>query len=129
MKKLRVTVEGKVYEVLVEILDGGATASPTSTGVPTPTVSSSAVVSAATPTPARNPVSAGAGDVASPLAGKIVSIDVKTGDAVTEGAQLATIEAMKMNTYVFAPKAGRIGGILVKPGDGIEEGGLILRMA
>lgn len=130
MKKLRVTVEGKVYEVLVEILDEGAVASPAPVAAKTSAVSSSFVAAApAASTPARSPASAGSGEVVSPLSGKIVSIDVKTGDAVTEGAQLATIEAMKMNTYVFAPKAGRIGSILVNSGDGIDEGAVILRLA
>ena len=130
MKKLRVTVEGKVYEVLVEILDEGATAPATPVAATNSAVSSSPVAAApAAPTPTRSPASAGSGEVVSPLSGKIVSIDVKAGDAVTEGAQLATIEAMKMNTYVFAPKAGRIGSILVNSGDGVEEGAVILRLA
>ena len=47
---------------------------------------------------------------------------------VAEGAQVATVEAMKMNTYIFAPKAGTIAAILVNPGDGVEEGTVMMRM-
>lgn len=128
MKKLRVTVDGKVYEVLVEMLDEGAPSSPSPN--PIPAGRPPAVVAAHTATAAPAPVAAssGAGSVASPLAGKVVSIDVKAGQTVEEGAQLVTIEAMKMNTYVFAPKAGRVDAILVNAGDGVEEGTPLLRI-
>ncbi len=132
MKKLRVTVEGKVYEVLVEMLDEADKSAPSpapAANRPVASASVSAPAPAAPAAPARAAASGGAGDVPSPLSGKIVSIDVKVGQSVAEGAQLATIEAMKMNTYIFAPKAGRIDAILVNPGDGVEEGTALLRIA
>ncbi len=128
MKKLRVTVEGKAYEVLVEILDdaqgaGHVAAAPTSAPV------SSASVTAPAAMPKAKPAVAGSGDVTSPLAGKIVSVDVKEGQTVTEGQQVATIEAMKMNTYLYASKAGVVASIAVKAGDSIEEGGILLKIS
>lgn len=133
MKKLRVTVEGKVYEVLVEVLDEGAPAShPPAVQAPLAATNNvtatSPIAPAPVPSATKSPVGGGDGDVPSPLAGKIVSIDVKTGDTVAEGAQLATIEAMKMNTYIFAPKAGRIDAVFVSGGDGVEEGTVLLRI-
>jgi biotin carboxyl carrier protein len=129
MKKLRVTVEGKVYDVLVEVLDEGTAAAAPRAAAPVaaPAVVASVAAPAAAPAPApRGP--AGSGDIASPLAGKVVSLDVKVGQAVAEGAQVATIEAMKMNTYIYAPKAGTIAAILVNPGDGVEEGTVMIRL-
>ena len=70
-----------------------------------------------------------AGDVPSPLAGKVVSIDVKLGQQVEANAQLLTLEAMKMNTYVFAPAAGTVKEILVHPGDAVEEGRVLVKMS
>lgn len=131
MKKLRVTVEGKAYEVLVEILDEGA--APAAAPAPVASVPVNPVVAAvAAPVPAPAAVVAGAaspGDVRSPLAGKLVSIDVKVGQQVAEGAQVATIEAMKMNTYIFAPKSGAVAAVFGNPGDGVEEGFVLLRIA
>ena len=127
MKKLRVTVEGKAYEVLVEVLDEG-----TQTAAPMPAASLAQVApiaAPAAPKPAAKPSSAAPGEVVSPLAGKLVSYDVKVGDVVTEGAQLATVEAMKMNTYIYAPKAGKVTETLITPGEGVEEGTVILRIA
>jgi biotin carboxyl carrier protein len=130
MKKLRVTVEGKIYDVLVEVLDEGTPASAPRPAAAAPVaapVSAPAPVAAA-PAPAkRGP--AGSGDITCPLSGKLVSIDVKLGQAVDEGTQVATIEAMKMNTYIFAPKAGKIAEILAAPGDGVEEGSVLIRLA
>lgn len=133
MKKLRVTIEGKAYEVLVEFLDQETTAT-----APTPAAAPSAPRPAATVTPAAPvpaPVAtppaaakAGAGAVVSPLAGKLVSIDVKVGQSVQEGAQVATIEAMKMNTYIYAPKSGRVVEVLANPGDAVEEGAALMRL-
>ena len=127
MKKLRVTVEGKTYEVLVEMLDD-----PTPSPASSPASPSPAPLSPPPPAPvvaaAPKPAAGGPGDVPSPLAGKVVSIDVKVGQAVAEGAQVATVEAMKMNTFIYAPKSGTVSAILVNPGDGVEEGGPLLRI-
>lgn len=104
MKKLRVTVEGKSYDVTVELL-GDAEAVP---------------ASGASTAPA--PVAGGGEDVPSPLAGKVVSIGVQIGQQVKEGDELMVLEAMKMNTHVYSPGSGTLTGILVQPGDNVEEG-------
>lgn len=132
MKKLRVTVEGKTYEVLVEVLDEGRPA-----GVVTPvasapiSVASAPIASAPVSVPAvasSAPKAGGPGAVVSPLAGKVVSIDVAVGQTVSEATQVATVEAMKMNTYVYASKPGRVAEVLVKAGDGVDEGSVLLRI-
>lgn len=133
MKKLRVTVEGKTYDVLVEMFDEAT---------PGVAVAPAAIAAAAAPSPVvvaappatvpKEPVPsravAGAADVVSPLAGKVVSIDVSVGQAVAEGVQVATLEAMKMNTYVYASRAGRVTAIAVHAGDGVDEGAVLVHM-
>ncbi len=133
MKKLRVTVEGKTYEVLVEMLDAAGLPSasnpPLSSAPAALPVSAPVSAPAVAAAPARaTPASAAPGEIPSPLAGKVVSIDVKVGQSVEEGAQVATVEAMKMNTYIYAPKAGVVSAVLVNPGDGVEEGTALLRL-
>jgi len=130
MKKLRVTVDGKVFEVSVELLDDPAATTQSQArpvqiagGAPpaTPPVAAPAPASAAPP-------SAGPAGIPSPLSGKIVSLDVTVGQQVAQGAQLITIEAMKMNTFVYAPRAGRVTAIHVRPGDAVEEGAGLLAL-
>lgn len=130
MKKLRVTIEGKTYEVLVEVLEeAGATLSPSSSPVPVSAPAAPTPQAVPPAQPVANTAGATADDIACPLTGKVVSIDVKVGDSVLEGAQVATVEAMKMNTYIYAPRAGRISAVLANPGDGVEEGTALLRIS
>lgn len=126
MKKLRVTVDGKVFDVTVEMSDHPAGAPRTDATPPTAAAPAAPVAAPPAPTAAHGPVGASAGAVPSPLAGKVVSVDVKLGDAVSDGAQLVTLEAMKMNTFVYAGKAGVISAIHVKSGDAVEEGAALL---
>lgn len=135
MKKLRVTVDGKAYEVLVEILDKGNESPAEKRRAAWAGAASSAPVALASVTappvskPAHQLTAAAPGDVPSPLAGKVVSIDVQPGQKVEANDQLITLEAMKMNTYIFAPAAGTVESILVKAGDAVEEGQTLVKLA
>jgi biotin carboxyl carrier protein len=131
MKRLKVTVDGKAYEVLVEVIDETPSAGAPISLPPTPAPIAPVPVVAATPiaTAAPTPPASGSGDVTSPLAGKLVSIEVTVGQEVQAGTRVATVEAMKMNTYIYAPKAGKIASVQVNPGDAVDEGSVILRIA
>ncbi len=127
MKRLKVTVEGKTYEVEVELLDETNPA-------PAPRRASSGGTRVAAPVAAPKPKAAApvpaaeGGAVPSPLAAVVVSIDVNVGDAVEEGQKLITLEAMKMNTIVAAPAAGTVKAVLVSAGDGVEEGQALIEV-
>jgi glutaconyl-CoA/methylmalonyl-CoA decarboxylase subunit gamma len=135
MKRLKVTVDGKAYDVNVEVIDEipGAGALISALPAPAPVASVPAVAPAAVVAPiaaaAPKPQASGTGDVISPLAGKLVSIEVKVGQEIQEGARVATVEAMKMNTYIYAPKAGKIASVQVNPGEAVDEGSVILCIA
>jgi biotin carboxyl carrier protein len=47
---------------------------------------------------------------------------VSVGQDVKEGDHLLTLEAMKMNTFVFAPQSGKVVEIKASVGDAVEEG-------
>jgi pyruvate carboxylase len=47
---------------------------------------------------------------------------------VSRGQKLVTMEAMKMETTVYAEVDGRVGELLVKPGVQVETGELLLRL-
>lgn len=132
MKKLRITINGKTYDVDVEILSEEgtpATAEPARRAAPRPSAAATPAPAAA-PAPAPAPAAGGgAGDVPSPLAGLVVSVDVKVGDTVTEGQKLVTLEAMKMNTIVSASTGGTVKAIHVGQGDAVEEGQSLLSLA
>lgn len=120
IRKLRITVADKAYEVEVEVLDDTGHQGPANPA-PSVHVASAPVSSPAGPSRSSAPAG-GAGSVPSPLAGKVVSIAVKAGDSVAQGETVVVLEAMKMNTLVTASATGTVSEILVKPGDAVEEG-------
>lgn len=126
MKSFRITLGEKVHHVTVEILGGDP--APVVASAPAPAAPAPAAPAAPAHAP-RSPAPGGggrAGEVRSPLAGKLVSLDVKAGQPVEEGAQVATIEAMKMNTYVFAPKSGVVAALGATPGAAVDENDVLL---
>jgi pyruvate carboxylase len=69
---------------------------------------------------------ADAGQVAAPTAGVISGIAVKASQAVERGAKLLTLEAMKMQSNIYAPISGRIAKLLVSPGQNVEAKDLLV---
>jgi biotin carboxyl carrier protein len=121
MEHLRITVEGKAYDVIVEKIGSESSAAPAAvvrSAAPAPP-------RAAAPAPAPKPIAAGTGDAPSPLAGIVQAIDAAVGTVVTEGDLVITLEAMKMYTPINAPMAGTITAIHVKVGDAVEEGQIL----
>ena len=125
-RKFRITVDGRPYEVVVEeIADAGApTAWPASVAV-----ASAAVAAAAAQGHAHAKPEAKSGDELAPLAGTVQTIHVAVGQTVAVGDKIATIEAMKMKTEVFAKGAGKVVAIAVKPGDSVDTGGVLVTLA
>ncbi len=60
--------------------------------------------------------------VRSQITGKVLSVDVKTGDNVAQGQTLAIIEAMKMENRIFAAAAGSVLNVSIKAGDSVATG-------
>lgn len=127
-KKLRITVDGRQYDVTVEDLSEG-----TSYTIPSPGDMSLAASQPAAPAaPSSEPApaaTAGPGDEVSPLAGVVVSIEAIIGQEVKEGDKLMTLEAMKMKTAVIAHHNGKVANIAVKVGDPVDAGQVLLTIS
>lgn len=122
MKKLRITVGKKTYDVTVEVLSDETpqrvpTTSPTSSA-PTPIVERSA--------PAASKQPAASGSITSPMAGVVKSILVSEGDAVQQGQELLVLEAMKMDNKVTAPRDATVTSVDVAEGESVPEGHVLL---
>ena len=114
MEHLRITVEGKVYDVIVEKIVGEEV------DTSAPQVAAAPRLKLA-PNPAAAVPPAVAGSITSPLAGIVHSIEMGVGAVVAEGDLVITLEAMKMCTAINAPAAGTISAIFVKVGDAVAE--------
>lgn len=69
---------------------------------------------------------ADAGQVGAPTAGLISSIAVHLHHPVERGAKLLTLEAMKMQSNIYAPISGKITKLLVTPGQHVEAKDLLV---
>lgn len=66
------------------------------------------------------------GVITAPLAGVVVDVRVKEGDALEPRTVVAVVEAMKMQNEVQAPMAGTVKRVVAQPGSRIEKGDLVL---
>lgn len=124
--KLKIAIEGKTYEVEVEILEGGdAFLLPSAAGGGRPLNigrterRAPASAPAVAPRPSA-PAAGGKGACVSPLAGNIWKVLVEEGQKVEVDEPVVIIEAMKMETVIAAPMAGTVKGVFVKPGDAVK---------
>ncbi len=68
-------------------------------------------------------------EVAAPMPGLVVTVAVRSGDKVKKGQKLLSLEAMKMETTLYAERDGTLAEVLVAPGTPVEAGELIARYA
>ncbi len=66
--------------------------------------------------------------IAAPLPGLVVGVAVNAGDAVRKGQKLLSIEAMKMETTLYAERPGRIAEVLTRVGHQVKTGELLINM-
>lgn len=60
-----------------------------------------------------------------PITGKIVSVNVRSGDEVKEGDTLCLLESMKMENPILTPVGGTITEIKVSVGQVVGTGDVV----
>ena len=121
--KYKVTLNGRTYEVEVELADPMLMPEfqsyvPSSAAPATPANEAAPVAA-----PAAAPSVTGDGEcVDSPMPGNILKVNVSAGQAVKEGDVLIILEAMKMENEIMAPKSGTVTQVLVEKGATVETG-------
>ena len=123
MKNYTITVNGNVYDVVVE--EGAYTGAPVAAKAPAaPKAAAPVAAPAAAPAPAASGA-AGSVKVEAGAAGKIFKIEANVGQAVKAGDPVIILEAMKMEIPVVAPQDGTVASINVAVGDAVEAGALL----
>jgi methylmalonyl-CoA carboxyltransferase 1.3S subunit len=116
--KLKVTVNGSVFDVDVEVEEE-----------PLPTLGAVLVGSTSafgmTPTAAKAPATS-ANALTAPMAGSVVKVLIGAGADVKAGETLFVLEAMKMETEVTAPKDGKVKSVDVAVGDAVQGGQVLI---
>ncbi len=90
-------------------------------------VTGRAIATKAKPKAAKGPAGA-KGAVTAQITGRVISVNVKPGDQVTEGQILLIVEAMKMENEIAAPLAGTVKDVAVAAGARVSEGDLLLQI-
>jgi 3-methylcrotonyl-CoA carboxylase alpha subunit len=62
------------------------------------------------------------GSTEAPMPGVVLKVLVKKGDAVTKGAPLLILEAMKMEHQIAAPRDGVVASVNCKEGELVQPG-------
>lgn len=135
MKKFKVTVNGKSYEVDVEELGTAAPAAPVTPApapvaatspapTPAPASASASASSAATQAAPKGPIPDSAVVVKAPMPGKISAIKQENG-SVTRGSVILVLEAMKMQNDIPAPQDGTLTEVRVAVGDNVKTGDVL----
>ena len=117
MKNYTITVNGNVYDVVVE---EGA-----STGAAPVAAAPKAAPKAAPVAAPKAAAGAGSIKVEAGAAGKIFKVEAKVGQAVKKGDAVIILEAMKMEIPVVAPQDGTVASIDVAVGDAVEAGAVL----
>ncbi|GMA20971.1 biotin/lipoyl-binding protein [Arsenicicoccus piscis] len=119
--KLKVTVNGAVYDVDVEVEEE-----------PRPTLGAVLVGSTSaygvTPTAAKAPAGS-SNALTATIAGTVVTVLVEDGQQVSSGDTLLVLEAMKMETEITAPRDGTIGHVAVSVGEAVQGGQVLIEWA
>ena len=119
MKNYTITVNGNVYDVVVE--EGASTGAPVAAAPKAPKAAPKAAPAAAP----KAAAGAGSIKVEAGAAGKVFKIEAKVGQAVKAGDAIVVVEAMKMEIPGVAPQDGTVASIDVAVGDPVEAGALL----
>jgi methylmalonyl-CoA carboxyltransferase small subunit len=117
--KLNITIDGKTYEVEVEVAEPEVAGAPRS-------------VSGLNlgPAPPRAPEPAAPVNdekvCRSPVSGIVVRVAAQAGQTLQAGDILLVLEAMKMETNITAPRPGKIAAIRVNQGDSVQAGQVVV---
>ncbi len=124
MRKFRVKIGDKLFEVEVEEVGVERPAMPVEAPPPRPreiTISKPVVE-------IKAPTVEGLGIVKAPIPGTILSIKCREGDSVKVGDPLLVLESMKMENVIYSPKAGKVKKIYVSEGVTVNFGDLLVEI-
>lgn len=123
--KLKITVDGKLYEVEVEATE------PEQPRRAAPMAGAAPRAAATPPTPppaavAGAPVADESKVCRSPVAGVVVKASAQVGQSIQANDVLLILEAMKMETSISSPAAGKIARVNVAVGDPVQSGQVLV---
>lgn len=129
MSKYRITLEGKTYEMEVELVsDNAATQSVTKKEYKEYKSSSKDPnINVVDPSAQKQTVN-NIGAVTAPMPGTIIKVEKGDGDVVKVGDLVLILEAMKMENEIVAPVDGTITAMKCTAGDTVAGGDILFEV-
>ncbi len=127
--KLQVGIDGKTYEVEVEVLEDDAMTRPSNYAPQHPlpaAVNAPPAARMSAPAPVAAEVAGEDKLCRSPVTGVVIKVDVMPGVTVQANDLLMVLEAMKMETNVAAHGAGKVKSVRVAQGDAVKVGQVLV---
>lgn len=126
--KLKIAVDGKNYEVEVEVVEEESPYLGMGAYMPMPSAirMPAHVPVPAAPPAAGVPVENEAKVCRSPIAGVAVRIHAQVGQQIQVGDPLVVLEAMKMETNITAPMDAKVAKVNVAVGDSVQAGQVLV---
>jgi methylmalonyl-CoA carboxyltransferase small subunit len=126
--KLKITVDGKLYEVDVEVFEPEQ--APIGYYAPSGHARVPAAAPVAAPLPAAGKAGAPVADESkvcrSPFSGTVSKVSAQPGQTIQVNDVLLVLEAMKMETVITAPIAGKVAKINFNVGDAVQQGQVLV---
>lgn len=123
--KLKITVEDKTYEVLVEAVEPEPVQAPPRGYVMEPASVRLAAAPTIAPPASEGPVNEDK-VCRSPVSGIVVKLAAQAGQTIQPGDILLVLEAMKMETNITAPIGGKIAKVNAAEGDSVQAGRVLV---
>ena len=111
---VQVTVDGESFDVDIDV---AAAPSPPRRGRPAGGLT---VPDVPTATPAGSGAPVDDDILRSPMPGRVMSVMVRPGDAVSAGDEVCVVEAMKMEQSILAHRDGVVKTVFVQPLDSVN---------
>ncbi|HVO61842.1 MAG TPA: biotin/lipoyl-containing protein [Terriglobales bacterium] len=120
--KLQIGIDGKTYEVDVEVIEDDELPRMPNYGpyIAVPSTVQSARAPLPTPSPAEDEKVEENKVCRSPVAGVVIRVNVQPGQQIGANDLMMVLEAMKMETNITAPISGKVKSMRAKAGDSVK---------
>lgn len=126
MSKYRIFLEGKTYEMEIELI-GEKTAQKPMARQEYKELPKDTNVSVVDPAKQKQAVN-NAGAIVAPMPGTVIRIEKKTGDVVKAGELVLILEAMKMENEILAPVDGTLTAMNCTEGGTVSGGDVLFEV-
>ena len=126
--KLKLTIDGKLYEVDVEVAEREQPRPGYVPPASAPRANSRAAGPAVVPKTAHDRVVDEGKVCRSPVSGVVVRVAAQAGQEIQANDVLLVLEAMKMETVITSPVAGKVSRVNAQAGDSVKGGQVLVEL-